>query len=155
MTPLPPLIIDLPPREAHPNARKTWQARARTVARYRKSAGELVFAFAFEQFGRRPRFARAIIGLRFRFPKPRFGRAQFHDPDNLLAWAKSAIDALTDGGLLADDRSIVYLPPEQELSADDVGQLLITVRPIVDGTCPFCGAAQCETTTEPANTPAS
>lgn len=134
----PPLYLDLPPWALHPNARMNWQQRSGARSRYRKTSGELAFAWALENYGCRPRFRSAILELAFEIPRPTRGRAQRHDPDNLIAWAKAAIDAMTDGGILADDRDVVYLPPLQTLGTD-AGRLGISVREYEPEVCPLCG----------------
>lgn len=134
----PPLYLDLPPAALHPNARQPWAVRAAARSRYRKASGELAFGWALLNFGNRPRFRSAILELTFEIPRPTRGRAQRHDPDNLIAWAKTAIDAMTDGGILADDRDVVYLPPVQVLGTD-VGRLGIVVRDYEPEVCPLCG----------------
>lgn len=133
-----PLVLDLPPSALHPNARAGWAERAAARSRYRKTSGEYAFGWALEHYGSRPRFRSAILELTFEIPRPTRGRAQRHDPDNLIAWAKAAIDAMTDGGILADDRDVVYLPPQQILGTD-AGRLLVAVRPYEPEVCPLCG----------------
>ena len=138
MEPNAPLYLDLPPAALHPNSRAPVQARFGARSKYRKTSGELAFGWAFLHFGCRPRFRSAILEMTFEIPRPTRGRAQRHDPDNLIAWAKSAVDALTDGGILADDREVVYLPPIQILGTD-VGRLGIVIREYEPEVCPLCG----------------
>ena len=82
--------------------------------------------------GRRTNWTEAVVKLRFILGKPKTGRRQEHDPDNLIAWAKVAMDAMQDGGVLADDRKITYLPPEQFLGEHDRLEIFV-----VEGTVKF------------------
>lgn len=126
--PIPAVILDIPPRILHPNARGNWQAKHRERSGYRKLSGQLVWAFVKEHFNGDPRWDEATVQLHFFFGKPKKGgRNQKHDPDNLIAWAKPAIDALTDGGLISDDRELIYLPPRQTPDHDHPAALEITV----------------------------
>jgi len=134
------LVFDIPPRDLHPNARPAnWRVRHGARSRYRNTMGQVAALLVLEQCGARPRWTAATIRLVFYFPKPKRGGFKKHDPDNLIAWSKTAIDALTDGGVLADDRDVIYLPPEQNvLPADSPGRLEITVEPWEMRVCPFC-----------------
>lgn len=123
--------IPLPPKPLHPNARAGWQAKHRNRSKYRQQAADLAWRAVAEQCqGDRPKLERATIRLTYFFGAPRKGgRRQKQDPDNLIAWAKTAIDSLQDAGILADDRELIYLPPRQD--ADEVRpRLEITVEPI-------------------------
>lgn len=121
--------LDLPPIELHPNARAGWQARHRVRSSYRKAAAAAAFADAAA--AGHPQWRRVSLRLHFVFgPPKRGGQRKPHDPDNLIAWAKPAIDALTDGKVIADDREVVYLPPWQSLDRDGPPCLEITVEPL-------------------------
>lgn len=74
----------------------------------------------------------ASIQLRYLFPTPTKGGTQRHDPDNLISFAKASVDGLQDGGILTDDRDVIYLPPTQEFSKNklNTGQLQIDIRRI-------------------------
>lgn len=107
------MIVELPypPRALHPNERKSWRARIKPKKDYRSSAAELAAVVRIEH-GCKP-LQQATLRLDFYHPRNRK-----HDPDNLIAWAKTAIDALQDARLLANDRDVVYLPPRQLLDRD-------------------------------------
>ena len=132
--------MNLPPAEAHPNGRSHWRRRASAVATYRKSCGELAWATRHELAGTVAcPIDVAAIGLAYHFaPAARGTRLRGHDPDNLIAWAKAAIDGLVDGGILADDRQLVYLPPTTQLT-DVMSRLEVSIQ--TDGICPLCGGA--------------
>jgi hypothetical protein len=76
----------------------------------------------------------ASIRLRYLFPAPLKGGIQRHDPDNLVSLAKASIDGLQDGGILTDDREVIYLPPTQKFAKKThiphAGQLQIDIRRI-------------------------
>jgi len=48
-----------------------------------------------------------------------FSRDGKRDPDNLLAWAKSAIDGVRMAGLFQDDDQIIYLPVKYKKDKDN------------------------------------
>lgn len=138
------LELPVPPKSLHPNARAPWQARARDRKQYRQLAGDMAAAQMLEAIGTRPNLRQAVIGLHYVLPWPRNGQLQTHDPDNLIAWGKTAIDALQDAGLLADDREVVYTPPGQEHRTREAIRppaLRVAVRSWDATTCPLCGQA--------------
>jgi hypothetical protein len=139
--------LPLPPKVLHPNASATWVARLAQRKRYRKAAGELAWVQMQEQRAAgRPQLDRAVIGLEYRLPRPARGGLQTHDPDNLIAWAKTAIDAMQDAGILADDRHVFYSPPQQRfVSQEDsqdlivaAGELILTITNAESHRCPLC-----------------
>lgn len=135
------VTLPVPPKILHPNARGHWAGAMKEKKRHRQQAGDTAAAQVLERYGTRPRFERAIVGLHYVLQAPQRGGNQPHDPDNLIAWAKASIDALTDAGILADDRQIVYLPPSQEwlpAGAIDPPRLQVTVCHWSDQRCPFC-----------------
>ncbi len=111
----PPIKLDLPPKSLHPNGRPgNWQVKARAVKSYRDSSQQISGVYRIETFGgKRIGLRSIIILLKYKFETA--NRVHLHDPDNLIAWAKPAIDAIVLAGILADDREIIYLPPEQVL----------------------------------------
>lgn len=133
------IVLGLPPKTLHPNARVGWQGRMRDRVQYRKSSAELAWGYRSE-LPQGP-LTRAQVRLRFVHPRPLRGQ-QPHDPDNLIAWAKTAIDSLQDAGILTDDRHLTYLPPEQAwLPTDDITdppRLEITLYPEDPNRCPWC-----------------
>lgn len=115
--------LPLPPNELHPNARVHWRAKHRAKAAYRRHCG----TSAFLQLQVRPELPAATIAATFRRRKGRNGQVQLQDPDNLIAWLKTAVDALQDAGLLANDRLVRYEHPEQVQDDERPGlQLVIT-----------------------------
>lgn len=139
------VLLPIPPKVLHPNARSPWQGKLRERKSHRQLSGDSAAAQVLERYGTRPRFERAVIRLHYVLPWPKNGQRQPHDPDNLIAWAKTAIDALQDAGILADDRQVIYMPPSQEwLERDDIRPPRLTVRvwKQISGRCPFCAAEQ-------------
>lgn len=113
--------LPLPPRELHPNARASWQAKHRAKSAYRKRCGDDVFL----QLQVRPCLHAAAISLVYWTAAGKRGGWKEHDPDNLIAWAKTAIDSLQDAGVLADDRRVRYEHPVQ--GRDDQRPRLVIV----------------------------
>lgn len=101
--------LPLPPKECDPNQRPHWRRKAEAIKNYRLLAGQLAWADSVAQGESRPGIRYAQIQLRYFFEN-----ARAHDPDNLISFAKCAIDSLSDAGILAGDRRVVYLPPTQE-----------------------------------------
>lgn len=99
------VVLPLPPRKLSPNARSHWAPKARATREYRARASMM----AQVAMNRRPRpeWREASLLARWWFPD-----ARRRDPDNLVAWLKSAIDGLRDARVLADDDRLVVLPPE-------------------------------------------
>lgn len=142
------ITTELPPKELHPNARAGWPAKARVKKAHRQAVAADATIQTLQQIGHRPLCRHATISLYFEFPPPQRGGAKRHDPDNLIAWAKTTIDALTDAGVLADDREVTYAPPSQRTATRHeaqiyprlhAGQLHITIAAHRDDRCPFCG----------------
>ena len=134
--------VPVPPKTLHPNGRAPWIAKAKDLKKFRQQAGDTAAGQVLQRYGGRPQFERAVIRLSYRLPAPRGGGIKPHDPDNLIAWAKGAIDALQDAGILADDRHVIYLPPSQSWTArdgtTDLPRLEIGVRKWEEDRCPFC-----------------
>lgn len=115
------LDLPLPPRILHPNGRTMRPNYLRTVRRkYRAMAGDE----AWVQHPDRPKHEAARITLSY-FTKS--GRGQ--DPDNLIAWAKAAIDGLLDAGIIDDDNKLTYEHPTVAKDSDRP-RLVILVDPI-------------------------
>lgn len=96
------ITLSLPPRALSPNARGHWAKKAAAAAEFRresflKARSALVCS--------RPRWREVTIDVRAYYATP----TRTHDPDNLLASCKAAIDGLTDAGLLEDDDCITYI----------------------------------------------
>jgi hypothetical protein len=129
--------LPLPPKSMHPNGRATWKQVAGDKNRYMRHCAEALFAIK----GLTPlkwQLKRAVVRREYAFRT-----AHRHDPDNLIAWAKSAIDSLVVAGILADDRELFYRHPEQKKADKEQleGSLTITVEPLKpgEGVCPVCG----------------
>ena len=128
--------MPLPPQALHPNARTTWQPKMRAKKKHRDAVGELAWGYIQDRYRHKPHFRQVAIRLRFILAAPTRGGKTPHDPDNLIAWAKTTIDALTDAGLLADDREVIHLPPGQTWA--DLPRLEIAVYPVSLDQCPLC-----------------
>lgn len=119
------IVVDVPqpPGILHPNQRShNWRAQAAAVKKQRQAAGYCAIAACKE----RPQWKWVALGLHFCFRGKRKG-ANWHDPDNLIAWAKSSVDGLQDAELLANDRMVLWLPPKQSFETRENG-LVITVK---------------------------
>ncbi len=129
------IVLPCPPKQLHPNGRTgNWRVRAAIIAKYKEQA----VAAIERQTQAQPLFSRVVIVLRYRLGMAKRGRRNLHDPDNLIAWAKTAIDSLEARGVLANDRSVTYAPPEQsidKLQPFDVLEISVVSN---DGRCPVC-----------------
>lgn len=92
------LTFPLPPKCLHPNARSHWKAKMRPKKNYRAEA-----ALIASQARLSEPFKRATVQLTFYL-------ARKQDADNLLAWCKPLFDGLQDGGLIANDSGLTFLP---------------------------------------------
>lgn len=94
--------LPLPPKCLHPNQR-TFSRRQHeaAVSKARNESGLLAKL-------KRPDtpFVKAEVRAVFHV-------ARRNDTDNLTAWLKSYLDGLQDGGIIANDRDLTLLPPEQ------------------------------------------
>lgn len=99
--------VGIPDRCLSPNARVHWarRAKAKKAARYSAqwSAAEAMGRLWPRQNA--PKWEAATIEPRVYWPN-----RHKVDGDNMLASLKSAIDGLTDAGLLADDKGVRFLP---------------------------------------------
>lgn len=94
--------LPLPPKLLHPNSRTaSWKLKAH-VTKKRRGLAKLL---AMEQRPDQP-LEKATILATFHMPRRQ-------DPDNLIAWLKSTIDGLKDGGVIKDDGGLTWLPPVQ------------------------------------------
>lgn len=110
------VCLPLPPPECDPNVRSNRNAKAAAVKAYRRTCGELAWGDCRTQLGEKPYFRCADILLRYYFVT-----ARPRDPDNLISYAKVAIDSLQDAGILAGDRRVIYAPPVQRKAAAAFG----------------------------------
>ena len=138
------IVAPLPPYALHPNVRRGGATKIRAKKKHRSAVADEAAVVALEVLGQRPRWLRASVGLNFVFERPRRGGLQAHDPDNLIAWAKTTIDGLTDAGVFKDDRELIYLPPRQAWLPKGVtlpqhAQLEIVIWPTDPESCPICG----------------
>lgn len=113
------LTLPLPPKCLHPNARSCWQAK---VAATRKCRAEAALVARTAPDKPSEPWVRATIQATFYMPRR-------HDPDNLLAWAKSAFDGL-QGIVIENDSGFTHLSPRQ-ITGKDVGRRLeLEIQPV-------------------------
>ncbi len=98
------VTLGLPPRALHPNSRPHHMAKANAKKKYRVACRDATMIATNVD---PPLLRKASILFTFRF-----WRRHQHDRDNLLAWIKSGIDGMADGGLVANDRDLTFLPIE-------------------------------------------
>ena len=98
--------IPMPPKQMHPNSRTHWRAKLKPKAQQRQEA--YLVAKAVTDSG--PMWTAARIKATFWLGT----RGHKNDSDNLIGWLKASIDGLRDAGILADDDSVTWLPPEQK-----------------------------------------
>ncbi len=102
------ITLELPPLALKPNVRVHHIIKAKAVAEYRLHAKEEAMVAAFEHDIAEP-FTDAVVAITF------YHKTKKHqDADNILASLKAAFDGLTDAGIWADDRLVVFLPVVRE-----------------------------------------
>ncbi len=105
--------IPLPPKALHPNNRpRTKKTFSFAKKKYRDEVLGHIKAQIIEnglKFDRSNSWPSAKIELVYSFT-----HNQKHDPDNLISWAKYAVDGLQRSGLIANDNKVTYLPPVQK-----------------------------------------
>jgi len=95
------IVLPLPPRILHPNARPHHMAKAKATKAYRGMAA----LTARQSKNDPPRWKSAQVHIVYFFKDSRR-----RDRDNLLAWLKSAFDGLADAGVVENDADFVYHP---------------------------------------------
>lgn len=101
------IVLPLPPKMLHPNARPHYMAKARATKKARADAGWLTLVSMNDADVGKPRWPEAACRARFYFAKP-----ANRDRDNLIAWLKAYFDGVADAGLVANDAGITHLPVE-------------------------------------------
>ena len=86
------LVLPIPPRELHPNARPHYRTKARLTRRCRERTRTETFAL------QPPRLRRAVLHVHWFWPdkRPR-------DTFDACASLKAYIDGMVDGGAIVDD----------------------------------------------------
>ena len=107
------IILPLPPKACHPNARPHRMAKAAAIKKARWDAGMAARA----ALGRKdpPRWAAATCQATFYV-------AQHGDEDGRTASMKPYYDGLQDAGIVANDRGLTHLPPVQVLDPKRNGE---------------------------------
>lgn len=103
------VTLPLPPRALSPNARVSWQARARHTRRYRRDAYVLTIAAG----GQNLRWPRAVAQATFYWPQEQ--RRDIRNAEHML---KPAYDGLVDAGLIPDDSAAVLTHQPTVFAAD-------------------------------------
>lgn len=116
------VVLPLPPKELHPNARVHWAKKAKAAREYRRKA----YFAAFEVLGGRVgdaglKWQRATVQITWYAPSRRRT-----DPDNALASLKPALDGLSrphgkspGAMIVADDSGFSFLPVRMEVDREN------------------------------------
>lgn len=100
------IILQLPPKELHPNARTHWRVKALHTKAYRLAAALSAKTWIRSGMGSMPtRWPAATVEATFYFRD-----ARRRDRDGMLSSLKAAFDGLSDAGLIADDSGLTHLP---------------------------------------------
>lgn len=97
------IVLPLPPKEMHPNARVHWKAKLRPKKKQREAAFWAGLAATNDRYPL----------LRYADVKSIWFLARRNDPDSLIAWLKATFDGLQQANVLATDAYLTHLPPEQ------------------------------------------
>lgn len=106
------VTLPLPPQSLHPNKRENRFRKNNDRKHYREECIFLARTGMIDKFNDSLQLSRAEIQTVWYFKQN-----QKHDPDNLIAWAKSIFDSLTIAGILSDDNDVIHLPPCQKKDA--------------------------------------
>lgn len=108
------IVLDLPPDEIHPNARKHWSKRVDPVATSRLYA-KLHAINSMNRLGwmQAPRWTEAETRTTFYFSTKRR-----RDRDNCGAWLKPYWDGIADAGVIANDSGFIHHPPTLLIDKD-------------------------------------
>lgn len=94
-----PLLL---PKEANPNWRGSWQAKAKATKVFREAAFYCAVNARLDGVGP---FHKARLKITLVVPSQRY----FRDPDNTLASLKPALDGCVDAQLIKDDSDVNLL----------------------------------------------
>jgi Holliday junction resolvase RusA-like endonuclease len=94
------IVLPLPPKSLHTNARVHFMAKSKATKAYRLEA-----AITAGQYKSKPRWENAHVHIVYFFKDERR-----RDKDNLLAWLKAAMDGIADAGIVSNDSGFVYMP---------------------------------------------
>ena len=117
------IVLPLPRKALHPNARCHYMAKARAKSEDRHDAAIAATAAMNKAKLSPPRWAVADVEVEYRFY-----RNSPRDPDNLVAWYKSFLDGIVDAGVLIGD-STITLPPVRQVTGHKNQCVVFTVRP--------------------------
>ena len=100
------IVLPLPPKELHPNARPHWAQKAKATKKYRSDA-KWATLYAMDISETNGEWPTATVKATF-YVKTNHKR----DADNMLASLKAAMDGLADAGLIVNDSGLTHLPVE-------------------------------------------
>jgi hypothetical protein len=96
------IVLPLPPKELHPNARCHWKAKLKPKQQARDEA--MIITMAALK-GCKPLWEAATVHLNVWLTT----RAHA-DKDNCIAWVKNAVDGIVAAGIMANDSGIEWWP---------------------------------------------
>ncbi len=99
------VVLDLPPRILHPNARPHWAAKARATKSYRRAAWAMALAASWTPA---PRWKRATVTIWWYAKTKRKA-----DADGILSSLKAAFDGIADAGIVDNDAGMTFMPIER------------------------------------------
>lgn len=127
------IIMPLPPKETHPNARCHWARKAKATAKQRFDAGKAIREYLLHANYWPPEWKAATVQVTFYR-----ARGRKADADNLLAWLKATFDALQDLRIVSNDSGLTHLPPIQRngKAAGGRDEIKVLIQPTAEGgTC--------------------
>jgi crossover junction endodeoxyribonuclease RusA len=119
------LELSFPPPELSPNARPFWAVKHKVRKAYREECARLAKSarLALGPYLSWPLHAPVLLELRFLSATKRR-----RDRDNLIAWFKTGIDGLVDGGILADDSAENLVIGAVEVEVARKPQVVVTLH---------------------------
>lgn len=102
------IVLPLPDRDLHPNARVHWGKKQRLTreARQRACIATKDAIGSHKVFrGQAPWWERAEVRITFYFPDKRR-----RDADGLLSWCKAYLDGIADAGVVTNDSGLWFQP---------------------------------------------
>lgn len=111
------VVLPLPPKELHPNARVHWAKKQRLTREARQraciAAKDAIGNHRVFQ-GRATWWQRANVKIIFYHPSNRR-----RDADSALASCKALLDGIADAGVIANDSGFSFLPVQVELDREN------------------------------------
>lgn len=110
------VVLRIPDRDLHPNARVHWGKKQRLTreARQRACIAAKDAIGSHKLFrGEAPWWERAEVWITFYFPDKRR-----RDADGLLSWCKAYLDGIADAGVVANDSGLSFQPVGTEIDRE-------------------------------------